>query len=75
MVGVRGTLMTKYEILILSPAHGLLVSEEAHLNDHAAVRAGVRKARGGPLEVWRGLQCIYGTSSSFRTPEPLLADA
>jgi hypothetical protein len=65
--------MPKYEILILSPAHGLLVSEEAHLSDHAAVRAGMRKAQGSPVEIWRGLQCVYGASSSLRTPEALLS--
>jgi hypothetical protein len=64
--------MAKYEILILSPSHGLLVSEEVYLNDHAAVRAGMRKGQGSPVEIWRGLQCVYGASSSLRPPQSLL---
>jgi len=62
--------MHEYEIRILSQGHTLTIIEEVHLNDHSAVRAGQKAAAGRKFEVWRGLDCVYGTSNMPRNPEP-----
>jgi hypothetical protein len=38
-----------------------------HLNDNAAVRQAERMAEGKPFEVWRGMDCIYGTVRSHHS--------
>jgi hypothetical protein len=53
--------MHEYEIRILSEDEAIAVIEVIHLNDHAAVRAGRKFAGGKAYEVWRGIDCIYGT--------------
>jgi hypothetical protein len=37
-----------------------------HLNDAAAVRSAEKMADGQPFEVWRDLDCIYGTAKPFQ---------
>jgi hypothetical protein len=39
--------------------HAIVITEEMHIGDHAAVRSAKNLAAGGPFEVWRGLDCIY----------------
>jgi hypothetical protein len=39
-----------------------------HLNDHAAVRAAKKFAGDRSFEVWRGLDCIYGTPKAPANP-------
>ena len=52
--------MHEYEIRVLSSGHAIVIIEEMHLCDHAAVRSGRNLAGDRPFEVWRGLDCIYG---------------
>jgi hypothetical protein len=58
--------MHEYEIRILRADRSTsVVMETMQLNDNAAVRAGKKIAEARPFEVWRGLDCIYG---SIRKP-------
>jgi hypothetical protein len=56
--------MHEYAIRILSEGVAITVIQEIHLNDHAAVRAGRKVSGGKAYEVWRGFDCIYGTSNN-----------
>lgn len=61
--------MHEYEIHILrADRTTAMVMETMQLNDNAAVRAGKKIAEARPFEVWRGLDCIYGS-----TRKPYLA--
>ena len=60
--------MQEYEILILSAGRAIAVIEELHFSDHAAIRSGKKFAGDLPFEVWRGLECIHGTSSATNSP-------
>ena len=61
--------MHEYEIRILKPDHrSSLVIEAMHLHDSAAVRAARKLAEGREFEVWRGLDCVYGTHTEVRAP-------
>lgn len=51
--------MRNYEIRVLSSGHPIVIVEEVHISDHAAVRSAKSLAAGRPFEVWRGLDCIY----------------
>ena len=54
--------MHEYELRILNANRTTdLVIEVAHINDNAAIRQGRKIAEGRPFEVWRGLDCVYGT--------------
>jgi len=53
--------MHEYEIRVLSAGHTVIIIEETHLSDHAAVRSGRKPAGDRSFEVWRGLDCIYET--------------
>jgi hypothetical protein len=61
--------MEAYEIRILrddgTPA---ITIPEMHFSDMAAIRSGRFMARGKPLEVWRGTECIFG--QEFQPPLP-----
>jgi len=58
--------MQVYEIRLLKDDRysAKFVVEEMHLNDHAAVRAAGKLAKGSPFEVWRDLDCVYGLASA-----------
>lgn len=52
--------MQVYEIRILGAAgNTVLTSQDVHLSDQAAIRAGQRMANGKPFEVWRDLDCVH----------------
>ena len=51
--------MHEYEIRVVSSGHAIVVIEEMHISDHAAVRSAKKLAGDRPFEVWRGLDCIY----------------
>ena len=54
--------MREYEIRVLRPDGKTSFAIKAmHLNDNAAVRAGRKMAEGSTFEVWRDLNCVYGT--------------
>jgi hypothetical protein len=55
-----------YEIRILNGGKTKSVIEVVHLNDHAAIRAGKKFAEGNLFEVWRGLDCVYGSDTAMR---------
>jgi hypothetical protein len=61
--------MHGYEIRILSAGHTIAVIEEMHFNDHGAVRSAKKIAGDRRFEVWRGLDCIYGTDNTSREPK------
>ncbi|HET7083851.1 MAG TPA: hypothetical protein VFI23_03710 [Rhizomicrobium sp.] len=60
--------MHEYEIRVLSAGHTVLILEETHLSDHAAVRSGRKFAGDKAFEVWRGLDCIYAPPKARRPP-------
>jgi hypothetical protein len=53
----------EYEIRVLSAGGTIAVMEEIHLSDHAAIRSAKKFADDRSFEVWRGLDCIYETTS------------
>ncbi len=61
--------MHEYEIRILSARHTIAIIEEVHFNDHGAVRSAKKLAGDRHFEVWRGLDCIYGTDGASREPK------
>ncbi len=63
--------MQVYEIRLLKDDRysAKFVRDQMHLNDHAAIRAAAKLAKGSPFEVWRDLDCVYGLASD----RPLLA--
>jgi len=49
-----------YEIRVLRTRHSHSVVLSATCrNDAAAIAAGLRAADGRPVEVWRGMTCLY----------------
>ena len=63
--------MQEYEIRILKADHTPdTVIEVIHLNDHGAIRAAKKFAGTRPFEVWRGLDCIYGSDQPTPSPVP-----
>jgi hypothetical protein len=64
----REASMQEYEIRIVSEGNRHTVIEVRHLNDNAAVRSAKKLADGRPFEVWRDLDCVYGTASLPREP-------
>jgi hypothetical protein len=58
--------MNHYEIRIMENGHTRLLIEVTRPDDGAAVRAGVKFAAGKHFEVWRGLDCVYGSLSAAR---------
>lgn len=61
--------MHEYEIRILSAGHPVTIIEEMHLSDHAAIRSARKYAADKPFEVWRGLECVFGTQTGVGTPK------
>jgi hypothetical protein len=54
--------MHEYEYIILGhDGRAVLSVTQAHLNDAVAIRSANSFARGREFEVWRDLDCIYGT--------------
>jgi hypothetical protein len=60
--------MGEYEIRITDGNRHTILAV-VHLNDHAAIRQAKKLAEGKPCEVWRGMDCIYGTSSNFKVAD------
>ncbi len=57
--------MHEYEIRILQPdGRSALITPEIHLSDHSAIRSARRLAHGMRIEVWRGMECIYGSDTA-----------
>jgi hypothetical protein len=67
--------MHEYEIRILAEDKTLLVMEEVHLCDSAAIRAGEKLAANRAFEVWRGLGCIFDKSGTVTPPKPSSPEA
>ena len=62
--------MHEYEIRILRPdGSSALISSEIHLNNHSALRSARKLANGKAVEVWRGMECVYGRDTT-RPPTP-----
>jgi hypothetical protein len=58
--------MEKYEIHVMDDdGRTDLILAAIHLNDNAAVRSGQKIAHGHKFEVWRGMDCIYGTQGAI----------
>lgn len=54
--------MHDYEIRILNPdGSAAIIAAEIYLCDSSAVRAAHAMADGLAFEVWRGMDCIYGS--------------
>jgi hypothetical protein len=54
--------MQVYEIRVLKTDRSTMaVMEQQFVNDHAAIRSARQFSESQPFEVWRGLDCIYGT--------------
>ena len=51
--------MREYEIRVLSSGHPIVITEEMHVSDHAAVRSAKTVAAGRPFQVLRASECIY----------------
>lgn len=60
-----GCRMTEYQIRILqgNGTVAAIITTERRLNDDVAIRSAKHIARGRKFEVWRGLVCIYESSS------------
>ena len=57
--------MDEYEIRILrDDGSTALIAAGTHLNDNAAIRSARKLARAHKFEVWRGMDCIYGTEGA-----------
>ena len=57
--------MHQYEIRVLRDDGGTsLIVAAIHLNDNAAVRSARKIAGSRKFEVWRGMDCIYGTEGA-----------
>jgi hypothetical protein len=57
--------MEYYEIHILyDDGKTALVTSASHLNDNAAIRSARKIARTRKFEVWRGMNCVYGTAGA-----------
>jgi hypothetical protein len=56
--------MHEYEIRILSAGHTVAVIDEVQRSDSVAIRSAKKFAGTRPFEVWRGSDCVYGSSSS-----------
>jgi hypothetical protein len=55
----------EYEIRILRADGGAtLITAEIQLNDNAAIRSAQKLAKGQKFEVWKGMDCIYGTGTT-----------
>ena len=66
--------MHEYEIRVLqSDGRSTLITSELHLDDHSAIRSARKLANGKGVEVWRGIECIYGCApalpSAARPPD------
>lgn len=61
--------MPNYEIRVLSSGPTIGIMDEAHLSDPAAIQSARRFAGDLPIEVWRGLECIYPTFSASGRPD------
>ena len=60
--------MHEYEIRILQPdGRSALIAAEIHLNDHSAIRSARKLAAGKGVEVWREMECIYGSDVAPRS--------
>jgi hypothetical protein len=63
--------MGEYEIRILrTDGRAAIITYEIQLNDNAAIRSALKIANGRKVEIWRGMDCIYGTGSAPATVEP-----
>jgi hypothetical protein len=60
--------MHQYEIRVLSSGHAIVIIEEMHLSDHAAVRSAKKLAADRPFEVWRDFDCIYSPPKLPQVP-------
>jgi hypothetical protein len=57
--------MHDYEIRILgNDGSASLIVAAIHLNDNAAIRSARILARAHKFEVWRGMNCVYGTDGA-----------
>jgi hypothetical protein len=57
--------MNQFEIRVMDDdGRTALILAAIHLNDNAAVRSGQIIAHGRKFEVWRGMDCIYGTQGA-----------
>ena len=57
--------MYQYEFRILrDDGKPALIVAAIHLNDNAAIRAARKLARAHKFDVWRGMDCIYGTEGA-----------
>lgn len=57
--------METYEIRILhDDGKTALVTSAIHLNDNSAIRSARKIAHARKFEVWRGMNCIYGTAGA-----------
>lgn len=54
--------MQTYEIRVIkdNPRTTAIIAQQ-YFSDHAALRAAQHFAQGHKFEVWRGIDCIYGT--------------
>jgi hypothetical protein len=63
--------MHDYEIRILnSRLASSAIIEVLEVSDRTAIRSAERMAEGRPVEVWRGIECVYRSS-----PQGLLKPA
>ncbi len=60
--------MRTYEIRVLKDGKTSAVYLAVHLDDHAAIRAAERMAIGMPFEVWRDMDCVYGSVTTSQHP-------
>ena len=57
--------MEQYEFRILrDDGSAALIVAAIHSNDNAAIRSARELARAHKFEVWRGMDCIYGTDGA-----------
>ena len=61
--------MHHYEIRVLDDdGRTALILAAIHINDNAAIRSARIVARDHQFEVWRGMDCIYGTFGATVIP-------
>ena len=65
--------MHHYEIRIMGDdGHATLLLAATHANDNEAIQAAQRIARRRKFEVWKGMDCVYGTQGVPFTALPSL---
>lgn len=61
--------MDQYPICLMDDdGRTALIVAAIHLNDNAAVRSAQKIANRRKFEVWKGMECIYGTRDAQLSP-------